>query len=439
MQKKTKFAALLLFAAAVSPCFAQQPLPPGFDGPLPQPAPARDDNPLPLRERSLFENGSERPAAFTLVGQFMTIYDDDIRGAYAPGGGALAQISLFASYDKNWRHNEFHADYTPTFNRYFSDGDLNFTAQDYDQEFIHRISERSEVDWSARAARYSSRYLAPVDPTRFGDLTITVPDLQSLSGVNDITVTTVQSRLAYVHQSSTRDTWTFAALGGISKFTPENSATIFTPLVERFYDGGANLSWRHKLSEKQSFGVSVTTAYTAQSGPTTHELDETIQGTFSQMIGRWRFDLAAGPLIRQVPKSSPFKNGNNYVVNVGATRKFGHSTVNAFYSRSLQMGFVDGSVLAHSISGSVRHDLSERLFVGALGTYGYSSYPGASLNGFISAGQFGYHVTRDLIAIASYTHGQQDAEGNLAQLGYHRNQYSGGISYDFTHLLPHRN
>lgn len=439
MSNKIKFAALLVFAAAVSPCFAQQPLPPGIDGPLPQPEAPKNDDALPLRERSLFENGPEKPATFTLVGQFMTMYDDDIRGAFAPGGGALAQMSLFASFDKNWRHNEFHADYTPTFNRYFSDGDLNFTAQDYDQEFIHRISPRSEIDWTARVARYSSRYLSPTDPTRFGDLTITVPNLQSLSGVDDITVTTAQSRLAYLHDSSPRDTWTFAALGGISKFTPDDSTTLITPLVQRFYDVGVNMSWRHKLSETRSFGISMTTAYTAESGPTTHEFDETIEGTYSQMVGRWRFDFSAGPLIRQVPKSSPFQNGNNYVINVGATRKFGHSTVNAFYSRSLQMGFANGSVLAHSISGSVRHNLSERMFIGALGTYGYSSYPGATLNGFISAGQFGYHLTRDLIAIANYTHGQQDATGDLAQLGYHRNQYSGGISYDFTHLLPHRN
>ncbi len=438
MKRATQLATLLLFAAAIVPVHAQEPVPVLIDqtGVNNTSATVPDDSELPLRQRALFDRGAEKPSNFTLSGEVLGMYDDDITGAAGSAGGEMTQMSLFATFDKRWGNNAFRADYTPTFNDYAQYSNLNFMAQAYDQEFEHRISPRTQIDWTARVSHYSSRYLNPSDPTRFGDLTFVVPDLESLSGVNQMIVTSAYSQLAFLHQTSAKDTWNFAVLGGTSRFTPDGSFAGFNPLAESFVTGGTNIGWTHKNSERTSFGVSVTGGYTAENDPTTHELDETIQATYSQMIGHWRLDLSGGPLIRQVPANTAFEKGNSYVVNAGGTRKIGRSTVNVFYARSLQMGFVDGSVLGDVISGTIRHSLSARLFVGAGGSYQHSDYPGASLNGFIATGQLGYHVSRNLIFLTNYIHGQQDAAGELQALGYHRNQYSAGLSYDFTHMLP---
>ncbi len=440
MKYTTQLATMVLLTAGFLPSYAQEPTPVLLDKTGPDATvPADTDNSaLPLRERALFDKGVERPSSFTLSGQVLGMYDDDVRGSAANGGGEMVQVSLFAGFNKHWGNNEFRADYTPTFDRYVQYSDLDFLSQDYDQELVHNINARSEVDWTARVSRYSSRYLTPMDPTHFGDLTIVVPDLESLSGINQVVVTSAASQLAYLHQTSPRDTWTFGVLGGTTRFSPYGTTTVVGPLVQDFTDGGVNFGWRRKFSEKTSFGLSVTGGYVAESNPGTHELDETIQVSYSQMVGRWRFDLSGGPLLRQVPLSSPYQRGDNYVANVGAMRKIGNSTVNIAYSRALQMGFVDGSVMADTISGTIRHSLTRRFFVGAGGIYEHSSYPGALLNGFVATGQMGYHLNRDLIFVANYAHGQQDAIGNLSALAYQRNQYSMGLSYDFSHILPHR-
>ena len=440
MKITAQFATLVLLTAGFLPCLAQEPAPvlldkTGQDTTVPTDV---DNSALPLRERALFDRGMEKPSAFTLSGQALGMYDDDIRGSAAPGGGEMVQLSLFAGFNHTWGNNEFKADYSPTADRYVQFGELDFISHDYDQEFIHRVSPRSEIDWTARVSRYSSRYLTPTEPEQFGDLTIVVPNLESLSGLNQVIVTSATTQVAFLHQTSPRDTWTYGVMAGTSRFTPYGQMSPLTPLLQDFNDGGVNFGWRRKFSEKASFGLSVTGGYVAETGPSTHELDETIQVSYSQMVGHWKFDLSGGPLLRQVPVNSPTQKGDNYVANVGAMRKIGNSTVNIAYSRSLQMGFVDGSVLADVISGTIRHSVSRRFFVGSGGSYQHSNYPGAELTGFVAMGQLGYHVNRDLIFLANYTHGQQDALGNLGALGYQRNQYSMGLSYDFTRMLPHR-
>lgn len=440
MKYTTKLATLVLFTAGFLPCYAQEPTPvlidkTGADATVPTEV---DNSALPLRERALFDKGMEKPSDFTLSGQVLGMYDDDIRGSAASGSGEMVQLSLFAGFNKHWGNNEFRADYTPTIDRYVQYNELDFISHDYDQEFVHRISPRSEIDWTARVSRYSSRYLTPTDPTRFGDLTIVVPNLESLSGINQVVVTSAASQIALLHQTSPRDTWNFGLLGGTSRFSPYGATTTITPLVQDFNDGGVTFGWRRKFSEKTSFGLSVTGGYVADSNPVTHELDETIQVSYSQMVGSWHFDLSGGPLLRQVPASSPTQQGDNYVAMAAATRKIGQSTVNIVYSRSLQMGFVDGSVLADVISGTLRHSVSRRFFVGAGGNYQHSDYPGAQLNGFVATGEVGYHLNRDTIVLSNYAHGQQEALGNLSALAYNRNQFSVGLSYDFSHILPHR-
>lgn len=440
MKITTQFATLVLLTAGFLPCLAQEPMPvlldkTGADTTAPKDV---DNSALPLRERALFDRGMEKPSAFTLSGQVLGMYDDDVQGSAANGGDEMVQFSVFAGFNKAWGNNEFKADYTPTIDRYVKYDQLDFISHDYDQEFIHRISPRSEIDWTARVSRYSSRYLTPTDPTHFGDLTIVVPNLESLSGINQVVVTSASSQIALLHQTSPRDTWTYGVVAGTSRFTPYGTVSPLMPLLQDFTDAGVNFGWRRKFSEKTSFGLSVTGGYVLETNPSTHELDETIQASLSHMIGRWTFDLSGGPLIRQVPLNSPTQKGDNYVANVGAMRKMGNSTVNVAYSRSLQMGFVDGSVLADVISGTIRHSVSRRFFVGAGGSYQRSDYPGAQLNGFVATGQVGYHLNRDLIFLANYAHGQQDAAGNLTALGYQRNQYSMGLSYDFTRMLPHR-
>ena len=121
MNYTTKLATLALLAAGVLPACAQQPSPVLIDKTATTdetPATVTDNSALPLRERALFDRGVERPTAFRLTGQVLGMYDDDIRGAASPGGGEMTQVSLFASFNKEWGHNEFRADYTPTFDEY---------------------------------------------------------------------------------------------------------------------------------------------------------------------------------------------------------------------------------------------------------------------------------------------------------------------------------
>ncbi len=440
MKITAQFATLVLLTAGFLPCLAQEPAPVLLDKTSQDTTTSTevDNSALPLRERALFDRGMERPSAFTLSGQVLGMYDDDIEGSAARGGGEMVQMSLFAGFNKHWANNDFKADYSPTFDRYVQDDQLDFLSHDYDQEFEHRLSAKTQLDWTARVSRYSSRYLTPAEPERFGDISIVVPDLESLSGINQVVVTSATSQVAILHDSSPRDTWSYGVMGGTSRFTPYGTVSPVMPLLQDFDDGGVNFGWRHKLSEKTSFGLSVTGGYVAETDPSTHELDETIQMNYSRMVGQWKFELAGGPLMRQVPANAPIQKGDNYVANVGASRKIGHSMVNIAYSHSLQLGFVDGSVLADVVSGTIRHSVSRRFFVGSGGSYQHSNYPGAALNGFIATGTLGYQINRDLIFLANYTHGQQDAIGDLAALGYHRNQYSMGLTYDFTRMFPHR-
>ncbi len=422
-----------LLALAAAPAMAQS-LAPDEDAPAVTITSSANQ---PLRDQIEFENSSEEPAMFSLIGQFTAAYDDDIRGASASGGGVLTQTSFLGSFTKQWGQNEFRADYAPSFDNYLQDSGLNFVSQGYEQELIHRFDKRTELDWSTQAARYSTRSFMPMQGTQFGNLTFTLPDLSALAGINEYTITTAQSELALVHRASERETWTVGFLGGASSLRPDVSESGFLPLAERFQDGGFTAGWNYALSAHTTVGVSATAAYTAQTGPTTHGLAETIEGTYSRYIGRWRLEASAGPLIRQMPKNSPIVMGNSYLLNVDAQRKIKSSMVQVGYSRSLEMGFADGTVIAHYISGSVKQRFNERLFAVAIGSYEQAIYPGSQLGGFIVSAQVGYHVSRDLSLMSSYCHGQQDAIGSLSAFDYHRNQYSAGVSYDFTRLLPH--
>jgi hypothetical protein len=439
MATLSKMASTLLVMVAAIAAVAQQPLPTGI-APAPQDTTATSidlNTPdLPLRDRDFFQQNLDKPTRFALIGEFSSTFDTNILGASQPGeSGWISQISFLASLDKKWGHNDFRADYVPTIDTYFHYDNLNFVAHQYDQEFTHKFSARSDIEWSVGASRYSSRFFTTNDALRFGGLTLTLPDVQSFSGVSQLLVTNGATRLAFNHAASARDNWTLGVLGGASRLVPEGTVTISNPLAQSIQDAGVNFSWRHAVSAYTTFGVTTTAVYARQTGPSTHEISETIQGTFGQTIGRWKFELAGGPLLRQVPKNSPLLGGNTWAVDAGATRKIGHSEFRALYSRSLQVGFAGGSVVADDIGGMLKQNLSPRLYLALGGSYERSVFPSSNLNGFVTKVQTGYRLTRDFNAFASYCHGQQDAGGDLSALSYHRNQYSVGIAYNFSHLL----
>lgn len=368
-------------------------------------------------------------SSFDAVMQVEASYDDNVLSDDAhPLSDVVARVTLMTGAHRRWRRTSWDIRYVPEFNEYTRNDSLSFISHAFNQNVTHNLSAHTSLSWDANFSRYESRAGAPSVAVDFGTVNLLLPNLQALSGNQRFTVTSASTSLSWDKQFSARDDVGVSVGAGLSRFQQESGAPVayIQPNTQSY---NVTLNYRRKLAAHTSVGIVGSALYLRQTSPKGHENDQTLGLTLQQELGRgWVFSAGGGPMFRHATSGVIGATGNSYFGRAELSRNMKRSSFSVGYARSLQLGIANSSFLLDQITGAFFHSFTRRLYTNSALSYSTNPSSTYGTDTFGAGIQLGYRLTPRWIAFTNYARGQQEANGQLSGLTFHRNQFGFGIA-----------
>lgn len=327
---------------------------------------------------------------------------------------------------------DYFALYQPGYNMYPAFSEVNNFSQSFFQNLSHAISQRATFAWGLTASRYLSLNQFLPQNLAIGGIGVVVPGVGDLLRQDSFEVTNTATSLQYRYLISSRLTFTGSLTGGLLIDIPSDVNSSFQTDGERYVASGADFRLDYQWTPRDTVGTELTPIYIYGIKPSGHLVAETVQGTYTrQLTTTLQARVGAGPLFVQGSSGGTGLNETSYSVSAGLTRQIRQSQFSGSFSRALLVNFLSPSVLSNSVGFNAYLPIRKNwIFTGAA-NYTHESGEGAYGSETIYGGtaQIAYQVARNLQLLGRYSIGSQNYEhqGALAQYGFTRNQFGGGL------------
>jgi hypothetical protein len=345
----------------------------------------------------------------------------------------ITQITPSISAGMRGRRGEFFAYYTPQISLYRQHDGLNTVGHTYLQAFAYDYSRFTRLTWNADAHMAPSRGNVPSAGFDLGPSSET--SFRPVGLDSGLLTYSASSTLGLSHRLNARNRIYVEGTAGTIQFKPEETSSVSQLNGSRSYSTGVRLNWDYDVKPGRSIGVETNGGVLVYRDPNHQENYQSVLLRVSQKLPRhFGATFSAGPRYSERKGTSgTLAAGNDlsYSISGGLSHTGRRDQLEVSFDRSLQIGFLQGSV--SNYGASARYSRMVRRKNSASATFGYvkseNILVGGGTNSYSGSLQLTHNIDRHWSMFARYSHMRQDGTVILSDRTYDRNQVAIGFTF----------